>query len=223
MSGGRGLKLAIKRGIDVAGAATAVIVLAPVLALTAFAVASIDGRPILFRQQRPGRDAKPFMMYKFRTMRPTRPDEVWYLTDEQRITRLGRFLRSTSLDELPELWNVLRGSMSLVGPRPLLMEYVDEYTAEEGRRHDMRPGVTGWAVVNGRNALMFRDRLKLDVWYIDNWSLALDFRILARTAHQVIRRTNQSPTEDLALGFPLPGIEPSVSGGIGPKGGRRHE
>ena len=218
----RRLKLAVKRGIDVVGAVAAVIILSPVLALTALAVAWIDGRPILFRQQRPGRDAKPFMIYKFRTMRPTRRGEVWYLTDEQRITRLGRFLRSTSLDELPELWNVLRGNMSLVGPRPLLMEYVDQYAPEERRRHDMRPGITGWAAVNGRNTLMFRDRLKLDVWYIDHWSLALDFRILAVTALQVIRRKNQSPTEDLALGFPLPGVDPSLIHGLESNDDQRH-
>lgn len=208
--GKRRLQLAVKRGIDVVGAATAGIFLAPVLAWTALAVALMEGLPILFRQKRPGRDAKPFVMYKFRTMRPPCRGEVWYLTDERRMTRLGRFLRSTSLDELPELWNVLRGDMSLVGPRPLLMEYVDEYAPEERRRHDMRPGVTGWAIVNGRNTLMFRDRLKLDVWYVDHWSLALDLRILAVTAYQVVRRTNQYPTEDLALGFPLPGIDPSL-------------
>jgi lipopolysaccharide/colanic/teichoic acid biosynthesis glycosyltransferase len=140
-------------------------------------------------------------------MRAVRAGEIWYLTDKQRITRLGRFLRSTSLDELPELWNVLRGDMSLVGPRPLLMEYLKEYTAEERRRLDMRPGMTGWAVVNGRHALRFRERLELDVWYVDHWSLFLDVKILAMTAFQVLRRTNVSDTENLALGFPLPGIE----------------
>ncbi len=203
----RWLRLATKRAIDVIGAVGAGIVLSPVLAWVALAVAVRQGRPILFRQQRPGLGGKPFTIVKFRTMRTPRADEVWYLTDEHRITRLGRFLRSTSLDELPELWNVLRGDMSLVGPRPLLMEYLDKYTQEERRRLNMRPGVTGWAAVNGRNALRFRDRLELDVWYVDHWSLLLDIRILALTAIQVLRRTNVSPTEDLALGFPLPGVE----------------
>ena len=128
------------------------------------------------------------------------------MTDEQRISRLGRFLRSTSIDELPELWNVLRGEMSLVGPRPLLVEYLDTYTPEERRRHDMRPGITGWAAVKGRHALKFEDRLQLDVWYVDHWSLGLDLRIIALTAAQVLRRTDVSTTQDLEeVGFPLPG------------------
>jgi sugar transferase EpsL len=193
--------------MDVAGAATAAVLLSPVLAWVALGVALTEGFPILFRQGRPGLRGEPFTLCKFRTMRPPRAGEVWYLTDEQRMTRLGRFLRATSLDELPELWNVLRGDMSLVGPRPLLMEYMDKYTPDEGRRHDMRPGITGWAVVNGRNALQFRDRLKLDVWYIDHWTLALDIKILAMTSVQVLRRTGVSTTEDLALGFPLPGVD----------------
>ncbi len=197
----------IKRGLDITLSIWGLVVLSPVLACVAAAVAATDGYPILFRQVRPGLGGRPFTILKFRTMRAPRRDEVWYLTDEERITRLGRFLRATSLDEVPELWNVLRGDMSLVGPRPLLMEYLDEYTAEERRRHDMRPGITGWAVVNGRNVLRFRDRLELDIWYIDHWSLALDLKILARTAVQVLRRTDVSTTEDLALGFPLPGLD----------------
>ena len=154
------LALVVKRGIDLVGAAVAVVVLSPVLAWTALGVAVTQGRPILFRQERPGLHGKPFEIIKFRTMRPPRPGEVWYMTDEQRITRLGRFLRSASIDELPELWNVLRGEMSLVGPRPLLMEYLETYTPEERRRHDMRPGITGWAAVSGRHALKFEDRLR---------------------------------------------------------------
>jgi sugar transferase EpsL len=210
--------MALKRGLDVVGAVAAGVVVIPVVAWVALTVAVAEGLPILFRQQRPGLDGRPFTILKFRTMRAPRAGEVWYLTDEQRITRLGRFLRATSLDELPELWNVLRGEMSLVGPRPLLMEYLEKYTPEERRRHDMRPGITGWAAVNGRNALQFRDRLQLDVWYVDNWSLMLDIRILAMTAIQVVRRTNVSTTEDLALGFPLPGVgagqtgQPEVAG-----------
>jgi lipopolysaccharide/colanic/teichoic acid biosynthesis glycosyltransferase len=206
------VRLGVKRLIDIAGALTAAIVLSPALAGVALAVTVTEGRPILFRQRRPGLHGKPFTIHKFRTMRAPRSDEVWYLTDEQRITRLGRFLRATSLDELPELWNVIRGEMSLVGPRPLLMEYLDEYTPEERRRHDMRPGITGWAVVNGRNLLQFRDRLALDVWYVDNWGIGLDLRILAMTILQVLRRTSATPTEDLALGFPLPGVKAGEAG-----------
>ncbi len=203
----RDCALAAKRGLDIVGSAVAIVVLSPVLAWTALAVAATQGLPVLFRHERPGLDSQPFTMIKFRTMRPPRADEVWYMTDDQRISRLGRFLRSTSLDELPELWNVLRGEMSLVGPRPLLKEYLDQYTPEERRRHEMRPGITGWAAVNGRNDLRFRDRLALDVWYVDHWSLALDLRIVAMTISQVLRRTNASATEDLGLGFPLPGID----------------
>lgn len=199
--------LAVKRGMDVAGAATAAIVLSPVLAWTALGVAGTQGLPIFFRHQRPGLHEKPFEMLKFRTMRPPRPGEVWYMTDEERITRLGRFLRSTSIDELPELWNVLRGDMSLVGPRPLLTEYLDKYTSEQRRRHDVPPGITGWAAVNGRHALRFEDRLKLDVWYVDHWSLWLDMKIIALTVVQVLRRTDVSTTQDLEeVGFPLPGV-----------------
>ncbi|MGO9179870.1 MAG: sugar transferase [Candidatus Limnocylindrales bacterium] len=203
----RRLRFATKRAIDVVGAASAGIVLSPVLAGVALAVAAAQGRPILFRQQRPGIRGKPFTIIKFRTMRPPCAGEVWYLTDEHRITRLGRLLRATSLDELPELWNVLRGEMSLVGPRPLLTEYLDKYTPEERRRHDMRPGVTGWAAVKGRHALKFEDRLKLDIWYVDHWSLGLDLKIIALTLRQVLRRTDVVATQDLdEVGFPLPGV-----------------
>jgi sugar transferase EpsL len=209
----RSLRPAAKRGLDIAAAAAGLVVLSPVLAWVALAVAAANGMPILFRQDRPGLKGKPFTIYKFRTMRAPRGDEVWFMTDDDRITRLGRFLRASSLDELPELWNVLRGDMSLVGPRPLLMEYLEKYTPEERSRHDMRPGITGWAVVNGRNALQFRDRLQLDVWYVEHWSLMLDLRILAKTAIQVLRRTDVSTTEDLALGFPLPGVEVGAAAG----------
>ncbi len=216
----RPAQLAIKRALDLLGVAVAGVVIAPVVAWVALAVVISDGRPIFFRQQRPGLGGRPFTIIKFRTMRSTRPGEVAYLTDEVRLTRLGQFLRDTSLDELPELWNVLRGDMSLVGPRPLLMEYLGEYKPEERRRHDMRPGITGWAVVNGRNTLQFDDRLQLDVWYVDHWSLMLDLRILATTANQVLRRTNASTTEDLSLGFRLPagyGDDPTQTAGEGPR------
>jgi lipopolysaccharide/colanic/teichoic acid biosynthesis glycosyltransferase len=195
--------LRAKRLIDVVASLGALVLLSPVLALTALAVLASDGRPVLFRQARPGHRGRPFTMLKFRTMRPLRPGDDRYRTDDRRVTRVGRFLRVTSLDELPELWNVLRGDMSLVGPRPLLMEYLAVYTPEERRRHDTRPGVTGWAVVNGRHTLGFRDRLELDVWYVDHWSLWLDLRILARTVVQVILRSHVSVTER-AADFPLP-------------------
>lgn len=199
----RRLALAAKRGIDVTGATLGVVVLSPVLAWTALAALVSQGPPILFRHDRPGLGGKPFTMLKFRTMRPPRRGEARYETDRQRVTRLGRFLRSTSIDELPELWNVLRGEMSLVGPRPLLVEYLDRYTPEEGRRHEMRPGITGWAAVNGRHALRFEDRLALDAWYVDHWSLRLDLEILALTVRQVLRRANVSSTQDfVAIDFP---------------------
>jgi sugar transferase EpsL len=204
---GRRAALGIKRLLDLGGALVAIVVLSPVLAWTALAVAAVMGRPILFRQVRPGRDGRPFTILKFRTMRQPRRDEVWYATDDQRITPLGRFLRSSSIDELPELWNVLRGDMSLVGPRPLLVEYLDTYSPEEARRHAMPPGITGWAAVNGRHALRFEDRLKLDVWYVDNWSLWLDLRIIGMTVGQVLRRADVVATQDLEeIGFRLDGV-----------------
>lgn len=206
------LRVAAKRGFDIGVAAAGLVVLSPVFALIALAVVAAEGSPVLFRQQRPGLHGEPFTIFKFRTMRAPRQNEVWYLTDDERITRLGRFLRATSLDELPELLNVLCGDMSLVGPRPLLMEYLEKYTPEERRRHDVRPGITGWAVVNGRNALQFRERLQLDIWYVDHWSLRLDARILLRTVIQVLRRTDVTTTEDLALGFPLPGVNVESAG-----------
>jgi lipopolysaccharide/colanic/teichoic acid biosynthesis glycosyltransferase len=200
----RRIALGVKRVVDVVGAASGLAVLSPVLGAVALAVRTALGSPVLFRQVRPGLGGRPFTILKFRTMRGVRPGEVWYLTNEARLGRLGRFLRATSLDELPELWNVLRGEMSLVGPRPLLVHYLDTYTPEEARRHDVRPGITGWAAVNGRHALRFRDRLALDVWYVDHWSLGLDLRILALTVLRVLARRDVAVTEDLSLGFPLP-------------------
>ena len=203
----------MKRAIDVVGTLFGLVLLSPVLAVTALAILIAEGRPILFRQVRPGLRGHPFTIFKFRTMRPLRPGEDTFRTDHRRVTRLGRFLRVTSLDEFPELWNVLRGDMSLVGPRPLLMEYLDEYTPAEKRRHDVRPGVTGWAVVNGRHVLKFRERLKLDLWYVDHWSLALDLRILALTVIQVLRRSGVSVTEDIGeIGFPLPAAGGAAAG-----------
>ncbi len=198
MSGQRRFALSIKRGIDVVGAIAGMVVLSPILAWAALGVAAAQGFPIFFRQDRPGLHGKPFSIIKFRTMRSPRPGEVWYDSDAQRVTRVGRILRATSIDELPELWNVLRGEMSLVGPRPLLVEYLDHYTPEEWKRHDMRPGLTGWAAVNGRHTARFEDRLQLDVWYVENWGLALDFQILARTVAQVLRREGVAVAQDIA-------------------------
>lgn len=198
-----------KRLLDVVLASAGLVVASPVIAIVAVVVLAVQGRPVFFRHERPGRDGRPFTMIKFRTMRATRAGEVWYQTDEQRVTGLGRFLRATSLDELPELVNVIRGEMSLVGPRPLLTEYLDYYSPEQARRHDVRPGVTGWAVVNGRHALKFDERLALDVWYVDNWSLRLDARILAMTLRQMASRDGVAVTQNLAeIGFPLPGVLP---------------
>jgi lipopolysaccharide/colanic/teichoic acid biosynthesis glycosyltransferase len=216
----RRLALAAKRAIDVVGSATGLTVLSPLLAGTSLALLATQGRPVLFRQQRPGLGGRPFWIYKFRTMRPPRPGEVSYLTDEQRMTRLGRFLRTSSLDELPELWNVLRGDMSLVGPRPLLMEYLDKYTPEERRRHDLPAGLTGWAAVNGRHALRFKERLKLDVWYVDHWSLWLDLKILAMTVAQVVARRDVAAAQAVEdIGFPLP-TAAAVPAAAAPDGAR---
>ncbi len=202
--------LRVKRCLDVAGAGLGLAVLSPALAVIAVALRITQGAPVIFRQRRPGLRDRPFTLLKFRTMRDPRPGEVWFRSERGRVTPLGRFLRTASLDELPELWNVLRGEMSLVGPRPLLPEYLEAYTAEERRRHDVRPGLTGWAVVNGRNTTPFRDRLALDVWYVDHWSLLLDLRILALTLVRVLRRSGATPFEDsAALGFPIDRLDPA--------------
>jgi lipopolysaccharide/colanic/teichoic acid biosynthesis glycosyltransferase len=177
----------VQRAIDIAAAATGLIVLSPVLGVVAAVVAAGLGRPVLFRQPRPGRYGKPFTLVKFRTMRDV-DEQRGVITDADRLTHLGRVLRATSLDELPTLWNVLRGEMSLVGPRPLLMRYLDRYTPAQARRHLVRPGITGLAQVRGRNALSWEERLALDVWYVDHRSLALNLRICAQTALIVLRR-----------------------------------
>lgn len=180
--------VAIKRSFDTVASALALVVLSPVLAAITLLALSMHGRPILFAQPRPGLHGRPFRLFKLRTMRDTRDANGRLLPDAERLTAFGRFLRATSLDELPELWNVLKGDMSLVGPRPLLMEYLDRYTPEQARRHEVRPGVTGWAQVNGRNALSWEDKFKLDVWYVDNQSFLLDMKILALTVWQVLTR-----------------------------------
>jgi sugar transferase EpsL len=178
----------VKRTLDVVAAMVGMIFLAPVFAAVALAVRITMGGPVLFKRQRPGRDERLFTFFKFRTME-TAPDAHGHLLpDAQRLTRLGKFLRSSSLDEIPQLWNVLRGEMSMVGPRPLLVAYLDRYTPEQARRHEVLPGITGWAQVNGRNALSWEEKFKLDVWYVDHRSLGLDARILWMTLVRVLRR-----------------------------------
>lgn len=178
----------LKRILDIVGACVALVVLSPVLLLVAALMRAKLGKPILFRQKRPGLQGYPFIMLKFRTMLDAVDEHGSALPDEQRLTSFGRLLRSTSLDELPELWNVLRGDMSLVGPRPLLMEYLALYSPEQARRHAVRPGITGWAQINGRNALGWDEKFALDVWYVDNQSFWLDVKILWRTVRQVFLR-----------------------------------
>jgi lipopolysaccharide/colanic/teichoic acid biosynthesis glycosyltransferase len=175
-----------KRVFDVLGAGVALVLLSPVVAVIALLVWLQMGSPVLFRQERPGRYGRPFVMLKFRTMTNRRDASGALLPDDARLTRFGRFLRRTSLDELPELFNVLAGDMSLVGPRPLLVEYLPLYSPEQARRHEVRPGITGWTQVNGRNALTWDQKFALDVWYVDHRSLRLDLEILAKTASQVI-------------------------------------
>ncbi|MBB4634517.1 sugar transferase [Longimicrobium terrae] len=177
-----------KRALDVVVALVALIVFSPLLLLTAVAVRVWLGSPVLFRQARPGLDGRPFTLLKFRTMRDAAGPDGRPLPDAERLGRVGRLLRASSLDELPELVNVLRGEMSLVGPRPLLMEYLPLYTPEQARRHQVRPGITGWAQVNGRNAVDWDERFRLDGWYVDHCSLALDLRVLVRTVSSVFRR-----------------------------------
>ena len=176
----------LKRAFDMAASASALVLLSPVLAITAYKVKKELGSPVLFRQTRPGLHGKPFEMIKFRTMKDATDKEGNALPDSERLTDFGKKLRASSLDELPELWNVLKGDMSLVGPRPLLMEYLPLYNAEQAKRHNVRPGVTGYAQVNGRNSLSWEDKFKLDTWYVEHQSLWLDMKILLKTVKKVI-------------------------------------
>ena len=180
-------RLVLKRAMDLLGSVAGLIVLSPLMGLTALAILVAMGRPVLFHQVRPGLDGKPFRLHKFRTMADSIGEDGIPLPDEMRLTPLGRFLRAASIDELPELWNVLTGEMSLVGPRPLRMEYLPLYTAEQWRRHTVKPGITGWAQVNGRNELSWERKFELDLWYIDNWSLYLDMKILFLTVVHLMR------------------------------------
>ena len=178
----------MKRLLDLLIGSATLVVLSPVMLAIALVVRISMGMPVLFRQERPGLNGAPFTMIKFRTMRSAYDQDGKRLADADRLTRIGAFLRSTSLDELPSLWSVVRGDMSLVGPRPLLMEYLPRYSDRQWRRHEVRPGVTGWAQVNGRNATTWEERFDLDVWYVDNQSLLLDLRILLMTIARVLRR-----------------------------------
>jgi len=178
----------VKRSLDFVVSLAGLVLLSPLLLVLAIMVRVFIGHPVLFTQVRPGLGGRLFRIFKFRTMTNRRDERGELLPDAQRLTRFGRFLRASSLDELPELFNVLKGDMSLVGPRPLLIEYLDRYTPEQARRHEVRPGITGWAQVNGRNALSWEEKFALDVWYVDHRSLSLDLKILWKTLVSVVRR-----------------------------------
>ena len=197
----------VKRVFDVTGAVLGLLLLSPVLLVVAFAVWRQMGAPVLFTQIRPGLHGRPFRMVKFRTMHNATDAAGRPLSDAERLTRLGRFLRGASLDELPELWNVLTGDMSLVGPRPLLMEYLPLYSPAQARRHDVRPGVTGWAQINGRNALSWDEKFALDLWYVDHHSLRLDLNILRQTIRKVVVREGISADDHATM--------PKFTGGSG--------
>ena len=187
----------IKRALDIVLSGVAMLVLSPVLLVTALLVRTKLGSPVLFHQDRPGRDGKIFRLYKFRSMTDERDAEGELLPDEIRLTKFGKLLRSTSLDELPELWNIFRGDMSIVGPRPLLVKYLPLYNEEQRHRHDVRPGLTGWAQVNGRNSITWEDKFRYDVWYVRNISLLLDVKIVFLTVKKVFCREGIS-SEDSA-------------------------
>lgn len=189
----------LKRALDLSLSATALVLLSPVLACLALMVRRRLGSPVLFSQVRPGLHGKPFRMYKFRTMTDARDATGNLLPDSERLTDFGKWLRASSLDELPELINVLRGEMSLVGPRPLLMEYLPLYSPEQARRHDARPGITGWAQINGRNAISWEQKFALDTWYVEHESVWLDIRILALTVWRVLRREGISAAGEATM------------------------
>ena len=184
----REIQWAAKRLLDILSSGVLLIILSPLLGFVCLLIRLDMGSPVFFRQQRPGLHGKPFTLIKFRTMTEARDAEGKLLPDEQRLTRLGAFLRSTSLDELPQLWNVLKGEMSLVGPRPLLLRYLSYFSQQERKRFDVRPGITGWAQIHGRNNLPWDERLALDVWYVDHYSLLLDLKILLLTPLKALRR-----------------------------------
>ncbi|MBX3683882.1 MAG: sugar transferase [Thauera sp.] len=189
----------IKRAFDVVAALLALILLSPILLWVALKVRSRLGSPVIFRQRRPGLNGKPFDMIKFRTMLEAYDEHGKPLPNEQRMTPFGKWLRATSLDELPELWNVLKGNMSLVGPRPLRMEYLPLYNAHQARRHEVRPGITGWAQINGRNSLSWEQKFDLDVWYVDNQSFLLDLKILFLTVKKVVVKEGINASEEVTM------------------------
>ena len=189
----------MKRIVDIVGASVGLILFAPVLLVVAVLVWRRMGAPVLFRQVRPGLHGKPFQMIKFRSMRDAHDRVGNPLSDAERLTPLGRFLRASSLDELPGLWNVLKGEMSLVGPRPLLMDYLPLYSPTQARRHEVRPGVTGWAQINGRNAVSWDEKFALDVWYVDNRSLWLDLKVIGMTLKKVVKRDGISAAGEATM------------------------
>lgn len=188
-----------KRVFDLVLAIPAYFVFGPFLIFLSALVWLFDGTPVFFKQARPGKYGEPFTLYKYRTMNAARHADGRLLPDGNRLTKLGRFLRATSLDELPELWNVLRGDMSIVGPRPLLMQYLERYTPEQARRHEVKPGLTGYAQVNGRNAITWEEKFKLDVWYVDHMSFWLDIKIIGMTMWKVFRREGISATGEATM------------------------
>lgn len=196
----------IKRILDIVSSLLAIIILSPLLAVTAVLVKTKLGSPVLFKQERPGKDEKIFTLMKFRTMTDERDENGELLPDEVRLTKFGKFLRSTSIDELPELFNILKGDMSVIGPRPLLVEYIPRYNRHQHRRHEVRPGLSGWAQVNGRNTVSWEDKFDMDVHYVDNYSLAMDVKILFMTVLNVLKRegisSETSATMEVFMGTP---------------------
>ena len=189
----------LKRLLDIIIASIALILLSPLYAFVAYKVKKNLGSPVLFRQVRPGLHGKPFEMIKFRTMKDAMDEQGNPLPDSERLTPFGQMLRSTSLDEMPELWNVIKGDMSIVGPRPLLMEYLPLYSPEQAKRHDVRPGMTGHAQVNGRNAIGWEEKFKLDTWYVENQSIWLDFKIMFKTVHKVLAKDDISAEGEVTM------------------------
>lgn len=196
----------IKRILDIISSLLAIIILSPLLAVTAVLVKTKLGSPVLFKQERPGKDEKIFTLRKFRTMTDERDENGELLPDEVRLTKFGKFLRSTSIDELPELFNILKGDMSVIGPRPLLVEYIPRYNEHQHRRHEVRPGLSGWAQVNGRNTVSWEDKFDMDVHYVDNYSFAMDVKILFMTVLNVLKRegisSETSATMEVFMGTP---------------------
>jgi len=209
MQSGNEMRIGLtKRLFDLVVAIPSVIIFLPFLSLIGILIYFKVGSPVFFQQVRPGLHGRPFTIYKFRTMTEERDKEGNLLLDADRLTPLGQFLRKTSLDELPEFWNVIKGDMSLVGPRPLLMQYLDRYTSEQARRHEVKPGITGWAQVNGRNAISWEDKFALDVWYVDNWGIWLDLKIIGITILKVLRREGISQKGEATMGEFNPHITP---------------